>query len=219
MGPEELLQGGWEAETALFILPGGADLPYAQLLNGLGNNKIRSYVEEGGSFLGICAGSYFAGSALSFALGTPNQVTGTRELSFFPGVVVGPTLAPYDYFSHSGARAASIRWKGDGELCPREPYLVYYNGGGHFPGAEMYPGVKVLATYEGSDRLPAIIECQVKKGIALLSGVHFEYEATSDLPKAIFTSLKEAESRGRELSAHLLNRLLPDHMRSSPKKG
>ena len=34
--------------------------------------------------------------------------------------------------------------------------------------------VKVLATYE--DGRDALIECQIEKGRAILSGVHFEYD-------------------------------------------
>ena len=37
----ELLAGGWQAGCLLLVMPGGADLPYCQHLNGRGNALIR----------------------------------------------------------------------------------------------------------------------------------------------------------------------------------
>src|SRR5688572_6298972 len=49
----------WHAHTALLAFPGGADAPYAALLDGPGNASIRRYVEGGGALLGVCAGAYY----------------------------------------------------------------------------------------------------------------------------------------------------------------
>lgn len=38
--PEEVTQGAWVKNATLFIMPGGADLPYCQFLNGKGNERI-----------------------------------------------------------------------------------------------------------------------------------------------------------------------------------
>lgn len=166
--PDELLHTDWEKTTALFILPGGADLPYCALLNGPGNDKIRRYVESGGSFLGICAGSYYASKWVEFAPGSDLEVLGERELAFFPGTVSGPTLAPYDYETESGARAATLCWDG-----PRA--CVYTNGGGHFVEAASFPNVAILGAYETGEA--AIVHCQVGKGVAILSGPHVEFDS------------------------------------------
>ncbi|NGX27331.1 MAG: hypothetical protein K940chlam6_01265 [Chlamydiae bacterium] len=163
-----LLQEDWEKDTALCIFPGGADVPYMKALKGKGNQKIKSFVENGGAFIGICAGAYYAGDAVEFALNTPQEINEKRELKFFPGVVRGPILAPYDYKTNSGTRAAKIFTRGG------ESLFVFYNGGGYFSQAEQEKNVSILATYE--DGLPAIIECKVGRGIAILSGVHFEYD-------------------------------------------
>src|SRR5258706_14482913 len=40
----ELLNGDWEKETALLVIPGGADLPYTRVLNGIGTARIRRFV-------------------------------------------------------------------------------------------------------------------------------------------------------------------------------
>ena len=163
----------------MFVLPGGADIPYTKWLNGKGNEKIRTYVEKGGSFLGICAGSYYAGNFVEFALGTPLEVKGVRELAFFPGTVKGPILAPYDYETSSGVRAAKISWKGGAPFKTNSTFVVYYNGGGYFAEAAREEHTKILASYSLGNDFPAIIEIQVGKGKAILSGVHFEYDPAS----------------------------------------
>lgn len=50
-----IIRGDWMQDAALLVIPGGADLPYAKKLNGKGNDNIKSFVSNGGSFLGICA--------------------------------------------------------------------------------------------------------------------------------------------------------------------
>jgi biotin--protein ligase len=37
----ELLDGSWASEAALLVMPGGADLPYCNRLNGRGNTIIQ----------------------------------------------------------------------------------------------------------------------------------------------------------------------------------
>lgn len=159
LGPKEVCAG--LIEGTCFILPGGRDLPYVRSLKGEGVRQIREFVEQGGNFLGICAGSYFAGSKVEFAIGTDNEVVGERELKFYSGKVVGPHLAPYDYRSLSGARVDLLKWE--------KEVPVFFNGGGTFIGGESH----TLASYSSGE--PAIIWTEVKKGRACLSGVHFEY--------------------------------------------
>ncbi|KAF4712779.1 biotin holocarboxylase synthetase, partial [Perkinsus olseni] len=59
----ELRDGAWMRDCRLFVIPGGADLPWVEDLHGKGCRMIRAFVEDGGSFLGVCAGSYFGSDA------------------------------------------------------------------------------------------------------------------------------------------------------------
>ena len=203
----------WEERAALFILPGGADIPYAQALNGLGNEKIRNYVAKGGTFLGICAGGYYAGKFVDFAKDTPLEVQGERELAFFPGVVKGPVLAPYDYLSQSGARGAQLIWDAEEAFAKGELFTVFYNGGGYFVGASECPDISVLAFYDTERSLPAIIHCRVGCGTAILSGVHFEYnpfllDSQDPYLEKILPAIFQGNERRECLLTHLLERLL-----------
>ncbi len=171
LGERQTLEDPWEKEAALFILPGGADIPYHKSLQGKGNQKIRTFIEQGGSFLGICAGSYYAGKKVVFAKDTSLEVIEERELSFFPGVVEGPVFGPYEYGSYKGARAALVFLQEDGNRFLRGN-KIFYAGGGYFVEASKNPSVKVFATYQ--DGKPGIVECFVGKGKALLSAFHIE---------------------------------------------
>ena len=76
---DDLLHSAWEIECDLLCMPGGADLPYCAALNGPGNARIRRFVEEGGAYLGICAGSYYGSGRCEFEKDTEMEVIGERE--------------------------------------------------------------------------------------------------------------------------------------------
>lgn len=205
--PQQVTEEEWEKKTALFILPGGSDLPYAESLNGKGNEKLRNYVEGGGAFLGICAGSYYAGSSVDFAKGSAIEVKGERELALFPGTVRGPILCDYVYGTHEGARAAKI-YSTFGE---KEEYTIFYNGGGYFEVPAK--NTLVLATYDREKAYPAIIECSYGKGVAILSGVHIEYDfqrldLTDTYLKDIIPELQQGNDKRLFLLRYLLQRLI-----------
>lgn len=159
----------WQENAALFVMPGGADVPYMCKLNGLGNQKIKQFVKNGGAYLGICAGAYYGSSYVEFDKGGALEVIGDRELRFFTGKTIGPVFGPYDYKTQMGSRAANIS-----TVFPHIPHTsTYYNGGGFFEHAETFPHTSILAYYQ--NKLPAIILMSYDKGQIVLSGVHIEY--------------------------------------------
>lgn len=172
---DQICNTSWEEKTSLLIMPGGRDVPYHKKLKGKGNQKIKRFVENGGAYLGICSGGYYGASSIEFDKGYPLEVTGKRELAFFPFTAIGPAYGKntYRYNSEFGARASPIRFGS-------HDANIYYNGGCYFPMPIPHPDIQVLATYQDLSQ-PAIIECKVGKGKAILSGVHFEV-AHFDLP-------------------------------------
>jgi biotin--protein ligase len=165
---EALLYTAWESRVSHFVLPGGRDRPYHAAFLGEGNRRIRTFVENGGIFVGICAGAYYGCSAVEFEKGLALEVCETRELSFFPGKAVGPAYGKgiFAYDSEQGARAARLTEE-QGE------FTAYYNGGCTFEGD--FTGVKILARFADlPGQPPAVIECSIGKGKAVLSGVHLE---------------------------------------------
>lgn len=184
IGPEDLIKTDWLQDTSLLIVPGGADLPYMAMLRGQANANIKNYVENGGKYLGICAGAYYAADRIEFAKGDPVlEVVGDRELKFFPGIIAGPTYSGFSYnvADISNMRVAEIVWQAGKPFIIGHEFFIFYYGGGHFVEPQAYPNVTVLANYGklSSDSVhqpAAIVACKVGKGKAILSGVHFEWE-------------------------------------------
>lgn len=164
-----VMDNHWSKNAKLFIMPGGADIPYLKKLKGKGNESIRNFVYNGGSYLGLCAGAYYGASMIEFDKDGPLEVTGKRELNFYPGIAKGPILATYHYDSQKGARAALITPHFD----DLKKAYVFYNGGSTFLDIYKYPATTILATYQNNQ--PAIIQNKVGKGVSILSGVHIEY--------------------------------------------
>jgi len=171
-----------------------------------GTDKIRKYVEDGGSFLGICAGAYFACHAVIFEKGTPLEVHETRDLKFFPGSAVGTLYHPntFAYDSNMGAYAS--------EISHRTNLLhLYYNGGCTFDHTEKFPSVTTLARYQDAGNRPAIIQCKVGKGRAILSGVHFEVSPLSlkkeGCKRELLQKLEASDKKRQNLISSLLESL------------
>lgn len=169
-----LKEKSWEKETALVVFPGGRDVYYHAALDGKGTDKIRTFVAEGGTYLGICAGAYFAATSIEFEKGGSLEVCDKRSLMLYPGTAEGPAYGKnkYRYDGLQGIEAAHIAWK------EKSRFHSYFNGGCRFLNANNYPNVKILGSYLELEGDPAaVVLCHVGKGLAILSGVHLEYSA------------------------------------------
>lgn len=166
---EEILKEDWESTTTLFIIPGGRDIEYLRKLKKEGCDKISRYVENGGKYLGICAGAYFAAGAIEFEKGGELEVCGERFLKFYPNLAVGPALGLNKYRpdSEAGAEIVEISFAG-------QKTFSYYNGGCYFEGPNS-KDVKVLGSYQTFQPKAAVVCRKVGNGQVLLTGVHLEY--------------------------------------------
>ncbi|KAF9904260.1 biotin holocarboxylase synthetase [Lobosporangium transversale] len=180
----------WEESTSLLVIPGGRDLPFVRDLSGPINKRIRNYVHSGGRFFGICAGAYYGADRITFESGSPLHVEGARELKFFPGECRGAVYPGFVYESEKGANAVSI-WLNKEVFAQDqlgfEEVKVYFNGGGYFVDADKCPGTQILAWYQSEQGQidhhsttpkAAMVACQVGQGLAVLTGVHPEYDAS-----------------------------------------
>lgn len=170
---EDILDGVLQGKN-IFVMPGGADLPYCKKLNGIGNKKIRKFIEDGGFYIGICAGAYYACRRINFK-GKDYDVRGDRELGLFEGTAEGslPFLTDGNYFSDDGAESkAMISLKFKEKLS--KDYFYYHGGPVFIPDSIINHRYGVIAKYE--DNTPAVIKGKIGKGNYLLSAVHFELE-------------------------------------------
>jgi glutamine amidotransferase-like uncharacterized protein len=155
--------------ATLLIMPGGADLYFCEKLNGVSNQKIKKFVSNGGSYLGICAGAYYACASLDWNNG---EIDGTRELALYDGTATGPVFEwvekPDSIYDGSWIKAVKIK------TSTGKEFLTNYNGGPLFsePTTE---SVEVIARYsELPDTPPAIIKGRHGKGHYILSSSHIE---------------------------------------------
>ncbi|XP_033745184.1 biotin--protein ligase-like [Pecten maximus] len=194
ISPGDIIQGNWTSTAAAFIMPGGFDRGFIDALGDSGATVIRDYVRNGGSYLGLGAGSYYACDNIEFDRGGPNEVIGDRPLKFFPGSGIGPAYGPFSYEDERGARAAAVDFyqkSEPGSISSK----IYFNGGNLFVphskessklGNDTSSGVSMetfesLGIYSGLPSQPlAIVKCKVGTGVAVLSGVQLEFRS-SDL--------------------------------------
>jgi biotin--protein ligase len=162
--------------TSLLIIPGGADKPYVGDLKGSRNERIASYLNEGGHLIAFCAGAYYLSKRVEFDMGGPLEVSGDRELALFPGIARGPVFGPYHYGSDEGGRVVELEisptLKQTSNNAP-EYARIYFDGGCEFVDADQFPEVTVLARYSRTpNKAAAMIEVPVGKGKAILCGAH-----------------------------------------------
>ena len=210
--PMELEAHPWQTSCALLVFPGGRDIPYLERLKAAAP-RIAKWVQEGGAYLGFCAGAYFACDRIEWELDTPLQVKGPRPLKFFPGLSVGCVFPGFQYDSEQGAKAVTIADERDGSL----KRYIYHNGGGEFVLSGQESDVEVLARYTGEAQgKVAAVSCRVGKGRAVLWHPHIEYSVTGGptanackklekLPSE--AEIKEAESDRLRLFRETLNLL------------
>lgn len=205
----EILNGALSCGVQLLCFPGGFDLGYLETLGKRGCDMIRQWVTHGGSYLGICAGAYFAAERLEFDRGGPLEVCGERFLKFYPGVARGPAFPGFDYNSELGSRAARVQLTaGLGNSL-----ALYVNGAPTFsehpPGC---PNVEEVMWLEDGRSIG--VRCGVGRGAALLLGAHVEYDPKTDpeadkiVLQARNEALKEDEARRLALVRHLVSDLL-----------
>ncbi|KAJ2994863.1 biotin holocarboxylase synthetase [Globomyces sp. JEL0801] len=188
----------WEESTSLLVIGGGRDLLYLSSLQNGGIDKIRRYIENGGNYLGICAGAYFASSRVEFELDRPEyKVIGDRPFQFCPAIAFGSITKNFTYGSELGAKAMSIIDQHNQSI------MTYCNGAPGFQFDQIIPNnVTVLASYAES-KVPAIVDCKFGKGCAILTGPHLEL--SSDYIKEQADVLK---SQGKNQDADILNEMV-----------
>lgn len=154
---KELTNSNWESNCKALVIPGGRDFPYKRDLEPLVTTRIRKWVvEQGGAYIGICAGAYFACQSISFEEGTNLEIIGDRDLALFRGVAKG-CIYPYPQ--------AHILTLGNNIEC-------YYMGGPYFVGDSDF---EVLLRYSENGEA-AVVFGQRGKGRVLLMGVHLEVD-------------------------------------------
>ncbi len=167
-----------------FFMPGGAANPYEDKLGKKGNTLIKSYVKNGGMYLGICAGAYYACENTIFEKNLEDlEVIKKYGLNLIKADAIGSlykelNITPYSKDFKSVA-VVDIEWM-ENKI---KKFAAYYHGGPYFK-LKCGAGHKILARYKNiKNKPPAIVARKVGKGFVIVSGVHFEYDLTNLIEK------------------------------------
>jgi glutamine amidotransferase-like uncharacterized protein len=162
---KNILQGGPQG----ILFPGGSASVFARTLGKRGRKRIADWVQNGGTYIGVCAGAYLASSTYEWSLGiSPAKIA-----------------KPWKRGHHQVRILLGNEYK----------TVDYFNG----PIFEKWPGVEILARYmddipdaagqHNMPTTPAIIKNDFGKGKVLLFSPHLE--KTEELRDVLYELLSQ----------------------------
>lgn len=160
---------------SIVCVPGGDMYQYSQDISSGGKDHIRNFISDGGAYIGICGGAYFAGEKVIWQ-GTQLPMT---PLGIFPGTTKGPIdeIIPYPNYGMCKVNIVdpthAITQSGPDSL-----WILYYWGPVLIPNNDAK--VDILGRYDGEEKEPAIIAFDYGDGRVFLIGTHPEFEEDSE---------------------------------------
>ena len=197
------------ARTAAFFLPGASDADYDRKLGPENIAALRRYVNDGGRFMGICAGAYYACRKIDWYEWDPERAKRkTPGIDFFDYHAQGPMR---EFIAHGDRKTALDRSLAHAAVADitheteRGRMLrarVLYWGGprldGHAPGT-------VLARFNGvAGNPPAVVMRRIGRGTAIISSIHPEIRG-ADFRAAVYGE-GPLQDRARGVGEHLARR-------------
>ncbi len=173
----------------LIIFPGGWAGGYNEYINGSGYQNIRNFIDQGGAYLGMCAGSFFACDKVFWREGSDEELTPQNTydypLNLWNGIGDG-VIRDFVYWAedtyyadHPGTRMTDL--KIDTNLMPEsdaQMSVLYFGGPVFRPVAGKWGSTEVIARYEmdgySADECAAMILFPYGSGRVFLSAVHPE---------------------------------------------
>jgi len=159
----------------ILCIPGGNMYQYAQDISSEGKEKIRDFISDGGGYIGICGGAYFASEKVVWQ---GNRLP-VIPLGIFPGTAKGPIdeIVPYP---DKGIVKINIV-DSLHPITQSEPdsiWILYYWGPVLIPNKNA--NVTILGRYNKGNKEPAILAFDYGQGRVFIIGVHPEIEEDSD---------------------------------------
>jgi len=184
-GPQDLILGDLAIKAPkLLIMPGGESWVYLEDLKEEGAENIREFVRKGGSYLGICAGAFYATShrrggvatgpyGIGLLEGTAHDGTYLEEPGYIEGVM--------DFLWELGNPLVQGLGKSARMLLYGGPYFEFK------PEEAQKKHVEVVSRFAHSGK-PAMIRFRYGKGRVFLAAPHFEVkEEPGEKPQHDFT--------------------------------
>ena len=158
----------------LICFPGGNMYQYSHDISSGGKEKIRTFIRDGGGYVGICGGAYFASEKVIWR---GNRLPMT-SLNLYSGTAQGPVdkIVPYPEYGMCQVNIEDVVHPIiEGEKSPM--WMLYYWGPALIPADANK--VTILARYDAAN-YPAMLCFQYGEGRVFLIGTHPEIEEDSD---------------------------------------
>jgi len=189
-------------DAKAICFPGGYAYDYKIALSYKSIEMLRDYVASGGSYIGICAGAFFASSSVVW-----EGIEYSYPLGLFKGKAIGSIheIAPWDNYNMTKIA-----------INPSNPIVgssnsdlsVLYYGGPYLVGTQTkFDTIAVWSEYNDKN---AIINFNFQNGKVLLIGPHLEIETSSDRDSTDFANeLDDVESDWQIFESMMKWLLLP----------
>ena len=161
----------------VFVVPGGSETTCSDEFESEGQQIIKDFVADGGSYFGICGGATFA----------------VRYLRLFNGFM-GPVGEPGDLI-HMTTMHVNQSCNGPGiSDLPENFTTMYYASQRFTPNPYMETSIHTIATYD-FDGSAGMVAFEYGNGSVFLSSPHPEYEEDSDRDDTAFgDDLEDSDS-------------------------
>lgn len=159
---------------SIICFPGGDMYQYSQDISSAGKQKIRDFIHNGGGYIGICGGAYFAGERVFWQ----GQELPMTPLAIFPGITQGPIteIAPYPHCTMCKVNIIDHAHPVT-ESEPDSAWIMYCYGPALLPNDGV--DVDILGKYDIGEQ-PAMIAFEYGDGRIFIIGTHPEFEEDSD---------------------------------------
>ena len=168
----DINEGRLRSQARALYMPGGWAEHYVMDIDDAGATEIMNFMERGGGYIGVCAGSFYAAETIIWG-----NTEYPYDLDLFPGVPTGPVIeiASWPYYVTTTITLDSTH--PISAENPQQRTVLYYGGPIFVPniGAE----VSVIARFDENNE-PAIVAFEHGRGRSFLTSVHLEYDLTSD---------------------------------------
>lgn len=159
---------------SILCIPGGNMYQYAQDISSKGRENIKNFIRNGGGYIGICGGAYFASERVVWQ---GNQLP-MASLEVFPGTAEGPIneIVPYPNYN-----MCKVNIVGSAHPItqsePNSAWMLYYWGPALVPNKDA--NITILGKYDKVNQ-PTMLAFDYGLGRVFLIGTHPEIEEDSE---------------------------------------
>jgi biotin--protein ligase len=161
-------------DFSVVCMPGGDMYDYSQDLGAIGIKKIRSFVSNGGGYVGICGGAYFAGENIIWQ----GRQLNMTPLAFFPATATGPINAIFPYPQNGMCEVNFINPEHPITQSLPDSSWILYSYGPAFT-VRLTTNTVVLAKYAIGGKA-CVLARDYGQGRVFIIGTHPEFEEDSD---------------------------------------